>query len=365
MAIRTRSGGLQLDVSHTVNGEKIRHREAFHGTMAEAVIREAVIKAALMVGDDPAVNTSKATKHSKTKKKSKKKAALPLESTLETVWAKYWKGKGQAVSVRSHMRAAVDFFGPETCIRKITTSDIDGYIEHMALRDLSPSTINGRCAALSKMFRHCKRRKLIKDTPYFDKPSVGDNSRDRFLSIDEEKELLSIMRQDWDHSFKTKRRERIAGTHYADLFEFLIDTGIRPIEARHIHVKNLNGRNLKLVHTKNDERRVVPLTCRAEQAMKRLQTEFGDEPFAWADPSRIARGWNFARREMGFNKDPEFVPYSMRHTCATRLYDVTRDLLVVREWMGHKSLQITLRYAKLQPDDLTKACDRMQESLAA
>lgn len=363
MAIRTRSGGLQIDVSVTTGGVKIRHRETFHGTHDQAIIREAMVKAALKRGDEPEPYDPEPASGKK-KKTKKKKKPLPLEQTFEVVWEKYWRDGGQALTVRSHMRAAVEFFGGDTCIRKISTAEIDNYIEDMKLRGLSASTINGRCAALSKMFRHCRRRKLIKDVPYFDKPTVGDNSRDRYLTVDEERELLSILRDDWDSGFKTKRADRIAGRFYADLFEFLIDTGIRPIEARHIHVKNLTGNLLRLHRTKNDEKRVIPLTQRALAAMTRLHQEFGDEPFAWADSSRINRGWNYARKEMGLMKDPEFVPYCMRHTCATRVYDKTRDLLLVKSWLGHKTIQMTIRYAKLQPDDLQKACSLLETEAA-
>ena len=370
MSIRVRNNGLQIDVSLTTDGQKIRYRETFHGKMAAATIREAVIKAALMEGKDPSAQNDNSKAGRKKSKKSKKKSKvdtrqeLPLEATLESVWGRYWKGNGQEVAVRSHMRQAVDFFGPDTCIRTIKTVEIDEYIDAMRGRGLAPSTIHGRCAALSKMFRHCVNRGLLKEMPFFDMPPVGDNSRHRFLSLEEEQELLTIMRVDWDSGFKTQRSDRIEGSIYVSLFEFLLDTGVRPIEARDVKMKNLNGRLLTLIHTKNTVRRTVPLTVRALAALKRLAEHFGDEPLAWATASRITRGWNFARDQMGLAGDKDFVPYCLRHTCATRLYDKTRDLLLTKEWLGHKTIQITLRYAQLQPDDLEKACDLMQAQAA-
>ncbi len=59
MSIRVRNNGLQIDVSLTTDGQKIRYRETFHGKMAAATIREAVIKAALMEGKEPSAQNEK------------------------------------------------------------------------------------------------------------------------------------------------------------------------------------------------------------------------------------------------------------------------------------------------------------------
>ena len=43
------------------------------------------------------------------------------------------------------------------------------------------------------------------------------------------------------------------------------------------------------------------------------------------------------------------------HTCASRLVQRRINLKVVQTWMGHKSIQITLRYAHLAPSNLMDA----------
>jgi site-specific recombinase XerD len=67
------------------------------------------------------------------------------------------------------------------------------------------------------------------------------------------------------------------------------------------------------------------------------------------------RAWQWVRAEMGFVKDSEFVIHSLRHTCASRLVNAGIDLYVVCRWLGHSSIQITERYAHLDPKKLVTA----------
>ena len=45
----------------------------------------------------------------------------------------------------------------------------------------------------------------------------------------------------------------------------------------------------------------------------------------------------------------------IRHTCASRLVDKGVDLYVVKEYLGHSSIQITEKYAHLSPVKLAHA----------
>jgi integrase len=47
---------------------------------------------------------------------------------------------------------------------------------------------------------------------------------------------------------------------------------------------------------------------------------------------------------MKLEEDGEFILHSLRHTCATRLVNNDIDLYVVKEWLGHSSIQVTEKY---------------------
>ena len=62
---------------------------------------------------------------------------------------------------------------------------------------------------------------------------------------------------------------------------------------------------------------------------------------------------------MGFVHDEQFIPYVCRHTCASRMAQRGVALPVIMRWMGHKSLQMTMRYAKLSPINFKEAADAL------
>ena len=45
-------------------------------------------------------------------------------------------------------------------------------------------------------------------------------------------------------------------------------------------------------------------------------------------------------------------PHGLRHAFALGLYRRTRDLLLVRRALGHRAISSTLRYARIQDDEL-------------
>lgn len=350
MAIRTRGDGLQIDVQVTRAGTAVRHREKWTGSMEDAKVREAVIKAALLAGEDPGHGrgTAKAAQ-----------SVLTLSSSLQQVYDRYWADGAMARTVKSHIKAALAFFGPDRDIRSITTDDADEYIDSLKREGLAASTIRGRCVCLTKMFNHYHRRGNIDSKPHFEMPRVGDNTRDRVLSEAEERELFDLFLHSYNDAMRV-RPSSPQGEDLMDFFLFLLHTGARPSEARSVHTRNLRGDLLTFVRTKNGERRTLPLTAFALAALRRLEERYGPAPFEWATEATVRHAWDWARGQMGFSDDKGFIPYLLRHTCATRLYDRTRDLLLVQKWMGHKTIQITLRYAKLMPGDLERARDLMQ-----
>ena len=70
--------------------------------------------------------------------------------------------------------------------------------------------------------------------------------------------------------------------------------------------------------------------------------------------------WRFARKAVGLEKDTQCVIHACRHTTATRLINNGIDLYVVKEWLGHGSIQVTERYAHLSPNKLLHAAKMLE-----
>lgn len=346
-----RGKGLQVDVQVTVDGAKKRYRQIVHCTMPEAEAYEAQVKADLLAGREPAKWGRKQLKAAPT--------GILLEAALEATWQRYWANAACARTVRSNMLTCVEFFGGDKPITEITTNDADDFIDHLKKGGLAASTIRQKASVMTKMFTHYHRRGNVQVKPYFDLPKVGDNLRDRVITEHEEQELLEVFATRYDHVI-ARRSDGPDGADLEDLMVILIDTGARRSEVEAIHMKNLRGDLLTLRRTKNDLARTIPLTERAMEALKRQAERHGDEPFNWATKGTVRHAWDWARGCMNKSDDAGFIPYALRHTCATRLYSKTKDLLVVQRWLGHKDIKMTLRYAKLMPGDLEAARDLLQ-----
>ena len=122
--------------------------------------------------------------------------------------------------------------------------------------------------------------------------------------------------------------------HFCNCFQ----GGIRP-----------QGDRLHLWKTKTDSPRTIPMS----EATTELATELASGGIPTANMLR--RHWEKARMELGLRDDDLFVFHTTRHTCATRLVDAGVYPFVIQEWLGHKSIETTLRYAHVRPENLDAA----------
>jgi integrase len=105
---------------------------------------------------------------------------------------------------------------------------------------------------------------------------------------------------------------------------------------------------------KNNKPRSVPMTGRVKDIFKRRVVSHKPKPFPYTN-DWLGDLWDRAKFKMGLKDDPQFVPYALRHTCASRLVQRGINLRVVQEWMGHKTITVTMRYAHLTPTNLLEA----------
>jgi site-specific recombinase XerD len=142
-----------------------------------------------------------------------------------------------------------------------------------------------------------------------------------------------------------------------------LNTGLRLGELYGLVWENVNlaQRVLTVPRAKNGEMRHVPLNGPALTVLARLQ-ECGDRTGAVirnaeGDPLASPRYWfEPAVRDAKIRK---FSWHCLRHTFASRLTMAGVDLRTVQELMGHKSIQMTVRYSHLTPKHTLAAVERL------
>jgi integrase len=146
------------------------------------------------------------------------------------------------------------------------------------------------------------------------------------------------------------------GVVVKDVIRFGYLTGARQGEILKLTWDDINydDNTLQFVDTKNGDTRVLPIT----QGLHELLSEVWDrrlsnEEVFPIDKDALIRRFNRVKEIAGIN--PEKVFHTLRHTAATALFAKGAALPVVKQILGHKSTETTLRYAKATNDGMVAA----------
>lgn len=189
---------------------------------------------------------------------------------------------------------------------------------------------------------------------------------------------LYVLHKDWD---KTQLPFRVFNTYLpyapspAEVKRFLdaadkpkvklaiailYATGMRLDELCHLHCSDIMHSSMKIYirHSKNHSDRYVPLTESIWQMILQYWYSFPKDqrPREWLftqqtrldrpmDKQWIQREILLLRRSLGM--DSRISAHSFRHAYATRCYENGMDLLTLKAYMGHSSINSTCIYVKL------------------
>lgn len=231
---------------------------------------------------------------------------------------------------------------------KLTQQEFAAFLES---RNTSPATFNRYRATLSMIYREAIRNGWTEQNPArLIKAKREDNGRIRYLLPDEEKRLHKVIAETYSERFLNET-------------EIAVNTGMRRGEQFSLHWSqvDLPGKKLRLLKTKNGKPRTIPLNSITLAAFERQLKVSGHhthvflnddgEPFAKKAP----RHWFDDALKAA--KIPEFTWHDQRHTFCSRLAIAGVPLKTIQELAGHKTIQMTARYAHLSPDHLQNAVE--------
>lgn len=357
MAINKRGGSWQVELH--LGGK--RHRKQFQ-TKEEAELWQARAKDAHRLGNPipsgrrgGGADGDPATLHEL------------CQWVTQNIWAERRSGDSMAACGRK----IVDLIGRDAAPATITTTQIVNARDQMRAKGLKPATCNRHIAAISKMLTVAQDKGWIARKPNCPKLSEKGNERERFLTRDEEAELIRVTREEINDPL---------GDYYADLWLFLVDTGMRVGAAGQLQWRDisLEGDN-PTVHvrpgtTKSGKGRSIPLTKRCAEMMRRRKQQEAleaghkngvhPESLPWVRVELFSREynrvWDKAKREMGLRHDKDFVPHALRHTFCSRLVQKGVSLIQLKALSGHSSTQILERYSHLAPASNRDAIDKLE-----
>ncbi|MGD0336041.1 MAG: site-specific integrase [Candidatus Omnitrophota bacterium] len=220
----------------------------------------------------------------------------------------------------------------------------------IAKKTISPATVNRALAVLKSIFNKailwgkseknpCKGVELFKE----------DNQRLRFLEKEEIDRLLSNCCE-----------------HLKPIIIVALYTGMRKSEILKLkwHDIDIKRNIIHLLTTKNGEKREVPMNRIVQKTIIGV-LKHPDSQYIFCNKDGkpygdIKKSFFTAINNSGI---VDFHFHDLRHTFASQLVMSGVDLNTVRELLGHKSLEMTLRYSHLSPDHKKRAVDVLEQNL--
>ena len=256
-----------------------------------------------------------------------------------------WRGTVEELNV---MRMAIDMaerLGEDRPIDSITTRDVENLRKQFFALGNAKRTVNTKLTRLSKLLKHAHKLEMIEKAPRIDLEKVS-GGRMRFRMEGEAELLLAHLKEVW-HPF----------------FYFLLYTGCRPSEATKVRWEDVDERRVIFWETKTRKNRAVPLVSLAAKAIPwHLRESQPEGPFANIIYVSFYHAFLRARDRAGLDK--AVVPYTLRHTFASRMAKLTGgDFVLLKEWMGHTSLTTTMNYTHLENDALTGPAALLEEQI--
>jgi integrase len=146
-----------------------------------------------------------------------------------------------------------------------------------------------------------------------------------------------------------------ASKKYALIYSIIRDTGLRPVEVSNLSpmVIDLDKGSMNVETAKHGKQRVVRVKNETLAMMKEYMQSHNFDLKEKLFPSSNVISNTYGRlrtsiaRKLKNPKIQKMRLYDLRHYYATNLYHNTKDILLTKEKLGHRSIQNTLIYTHL------------------
>lgn len=259
----------------------------------------------------------------------------------------------QTYELRLRIQQLLPVFGsrPAETIKK--NEIVAWLVKQTAERNWAPSSRNRWQATFSLIFRvGVDNEKIDRNPAAGIRRKTEANGRVRFLSDKEETRLRTAI----GHRFP----------EFLPHFLLSIHTGMWMGEQYGLRWNQVSFDRLQihLPKTKNGHPRTIPLNTVAVAALKQMRGKGKPPvtapvfPSTWSgDALQGSRGWFPTALEEA--KIEGYTWHCNRHTFASRLVMAGVDLRTIAELLGHRTLQMVMRYSHLAPEHQVSAVERL------
>lgn len=216
----------------------------------------------------------------------------------------------------------------------ITRSDIRRWIAHLTDTGRADSTVRRKASAISSFYAHAKAEDLIDTSPATDiKRPQGESAPRYGLPADQAHRLIATAKA---HSL----------TAHA-LIWLMAGAGLRISEAVAARLEDLDE-DLLTVTVKGGHRQVKPLSPPVLTAIQAACEDRAEGPIVAKNGKALSRSsaWRLVETLAGRARIDNLTPHILRHTAATLALESGVPVEDVKELLGHRNIDTTLRYIR-------------------
>ena len=220
----------------------------------------------------------------------------------------------------------------------------------------APGGANRTLDVLKQIFNFAVRSGYLENNPTNGLKRNPRTQRTRFLSRAEVDRLYVAL---------DSHRGRGSGQQQADIIRLLLLTGCRKTEIAHLRWSEVDG-NILLLRDSKTGPRMVFLNSQAQAILLRQPRKGNGFVFPCLQTGSGPRStdlslWDKVRRQAGIE---DVRLHDLRHTFASHAVMCRVPLPVVSRLLGHRSPQMTLRYAHVSDRETEEAAERVGVAMA-
>ena len=327
---KTFKRGKNWGIDYSADGRRVRRIIGPNKAMAELALKKQLV----LVAENKHLDVKR-----QPRLKVKELVERYIEYYLKPNRPTWWK------SEKHNLRHIKIFFG-EKLLKEVTPIDVEKFRQER-LKFVGKASVNKNIGCLRAMYNKAIEWDLFDGR----NPCSGikfyrlDNKRLRFLEREDIKRLLSN-----------------CSGHLKDIVEFAINTGMRKGEIFNLKWHDIDFRNglIHVLKTKNTEKREIPLNGTVSNILFRVKKN-PESPYVFS--SYDGKPFNDIKKSfytaLKKSKIENFRFHDLRHTFASHLIMNGVDLLTVKELLGHKTIEMTLRYSHLSCDHKKRAVESL------
>lgn len=327
------------------HGKQRKYRIGKHGDIGVPVARKVAreLRAKIALGQDPQAEKTQLIKESKREKIG------TLRAFLEAEYFPFAEQKQKRhVATRKTLEREFKWL-MDMQMDSINSKDVDKWQTKMLEKGNQPQTINRKMTALKAVLKKAVDWGVIESNPLRGKCRLkeGDNDVIRWLT-DAERSRLEKILSEWDG-------------YESVVVNILLKTGSRPGEILGLKWSAIDFQNnlITIIAGKTDTKRTVHMNDSLIEIIKEWRDKCPQSREGWLFPSPnnghiqvMYKQWNRMKR---MAKLENFRLYDCRHDCASRLVMNGVPIYTVSNVLGHKSVNMTQKYAHLAPAHLADA----------